>query len=1120
MIRDEATERQIAAASPRYNTWVSANAGSGKTRVLTDRVARLLLLGVPPEKILCLTYTKAAAAEMQNRLFKRLGEWTMLPDDKLRSALADLGGTPPEAGEELREARRLFARAIEAPGGLKIQTIHSFASSLLRRFPLEAGVSPDFTEIDDRAQALLREDILNQMAEGPEAPLLQAIAQYAGEDLEALTAEIARYRDVFGQALEDRLGLPEDYDETALLREVFLGGEEVLLSRLVPVLAAGSKNDQQAANVLAQISGKPLTRDSLEILEGLFLTGKGAKEPFTAKVGKFPTKATQKAAGPLMGDLDALMQRVEAARPKRLTFQTHERTQVLNAFAGPFLRAYAEQKMLRGWLDFDDLILKAGALLSHSEVAQWVLFRLDGGIDHILVDEAQDTSPAQWNVIRLITQEFAAGEGARADIERTIFVVGDMKQSIYSFQGADPTNFDRMAQYFEERFAEVGQNLSRADLLHSFRTAPAILRVVDQVFAQEGQNRGLGGPPIHVAFHEEKPGRVDLWPIVPVAEKQDDPAWHDPVDRIDPEHHDSVLANEIAAWIFDMCFGKDPETLPVENGRRPLTPGDFLILVQGRSTLFAELIRACKAVGLPIAGADRLRLGGELAVKDLAALLAFLATPEDDLSLAAVLKSPLFGWDENRLFKLAYGRGEKYLWEVLRERSEAELDTVSVLQGLRKEADFLRPYELLERILIRHDGRRKLLARLGPEAEDGIDVLLAQAMAYERSGVPSLTGFLHWMQTEDVEVKRQLEQGGGVVRVMTVHGAKGLEEKVVILPDTRPPQQRDRNRILVSDDGVPWWKPGQTEVPPALEPVMDDRRRKAEEERMRLLYVAMTRAENWLVVAGAGEADKGQSWYNLVQTAMEHVGALPIDTPTGQGLRFDQGGAWQAGPVQAVAESTVAHYDLPEWARKKAIAPLRKSGALSPSDLGGAKALPGEAGVDEEAAKLRGRRLHILFQHLPDAPLETWQNLSQKLLSVGEDATTSEEANRLYAEAKAVITAPEIKDVFAPGALAEVEIAAPLPALNGQKILGTVDRLIIMPDRIRVVDFKTNAVVPTRPEDIPEGVLRQMAAYAEALGVIYPGRTIEAQVLWTTGPVLMPIPSALLTEALIRVSLS
>ncbi|MDH3262430.1 MAG: double-strand break repair helicase AddA [Paracoccaceae bacterium] len=1125
---DDATSRQILAAEPTASTWVSANAGSGKTRVLTDRVARLLLLGVPPEKVLCLTYTKAAAAEMQNRLFRRLGAWAMLRDDKLRTALEELGAEPPEGAEALRAARRLFARAIEAPGGLKIQTIHAFSAALLRRFPLEAGVAPDFTELDDRAQRLLLEAIVEEMADGPEAGLVEALALHAtGEDFAKLTAEIARSRTRFvrtAPGLADwlsRFGLQEGYSEAYLLAEVFLGGEAALAAALAPVLATGGTTDQGAAAKLAALDLSAPRIATLEALEAILLT-KSGQNPFTAKLGAFPTKALREGpAAALMPDLEALMQRVEEARARRMALAAARRAHALHAFAAPFLRAYEAAKQAQGALDFDDLILRAGVLLGRAGVAQWVLFRLDGGLDHILVDEAQDTSPEQWEVIRLIAEEFSAGESARSGMPRTLFVVGDVKQSIYSFQGADPDNFGRMAGHFGRRLAEVESRLIETELQHSFRSAPAILRVVDAAFARPERHAGLGGAPKHWPFHEDKPGRVDLWPPVPKDKGAEDGDWTDPVDRLDPANSDVVLAREIAKTIKALCHPETGETLPLppQDGqprRRRLMPGDFLVLVQRRSTLFAELIRACKAAELPIAGADRLRLGAELAVKDLAALLSFLATPEDDLSLAAALKSPLFGWSEDLLYRLAQGRAG-YLWEALRTAEAPE--TLAVLDDLRREADYLRPYEILERVLTRHDGRRRLLARLGPEAEDGIDALLAQAMAYEQSEVPSLTGFLTWMETEDVEVKRQLATARGVVRVMTVHGAKGLEAPVVILPDTRAPGGGERGEILVAGDGTAIWATKADEAPPVIAEALDARRDRAAEERMRLLYVAMTRAESWLIVAGAGDVERGDgAWHGIVAEAMQASGAVQIDTPVGTGQRVASGD-WEAGPLEAAPQGEPPKPALPAWATARAPAPEEALGPLSPSDLGGAKALPGELGAfDEAAAMRRGRLLHRLFEHLPAMPEAERPALARRLLAMGEDAAGPEEADALFAEAARILGDPAFAGVFAPEALAEVEIAARLPELGGRAIEGAIDRLILGPGRVQVIDYKSNALVPARPEEVPEGLLRQMGAYAAALAQLYPGRTVETAILWTAAPALMPLPPALIAAALGRVS--
>ena len=1113
--RNEATERQVQAARPDASTWLAANAGSGKTRVLTDRVARLLLADVEPQHILCLTYTKAAASEMQNRLFKRLGEWAMLEDGALRGQLQELGAEGAITPERLAHARTLFARAIETPGGLKIQTIHSFCASLLRRFPLEARVSPQFTEMEDRAAALLRQEIVEDFADGRHAHLIAALAQHLTDsDFSALTAAVTGKRAAFAEPLDrDALlalfDLPPGFDAEALQAEVFLGGEAELLTRLREVLAGGKSTDQKAAEKLTAIG--ELTLADLPLLESVFLTGAGAKEPFSAKLGSFPTKDLRNDHPDLMDKVEPLMLRVEAARARRLGLEAARKSQALHAFAAEFLPEYERRKQLRGWLDFDDLILKTRQLLNDPGVAAWVLYRLDGGIDHILVDEAQDTSPEQWDVIEKLAQEFTSGVGARPDVERTIFVVGDKKQSIYSFQGADPDAFDRMQAEFSMRLADTGAGLQDLTLEFSFRSAQAILQLVDLVFEGKAE-AGFHKEALHRAFKSDLPGRVDLWPVVEKVEDDVEGDWTDPVDRPSARHHTVVLAERIANGIKEMI--ERGETVPVDGPepgtfrRRPVQAGDFLILVQRRSDLFAEIIRACKAARLPIAGADRLKVGAELAVKDLAALLRFLATPEDDLSLATVLKSPLLGWTEQQLFDLAHRRTKRFLWQALRDRGEEFPETLSLLNDLRDQTDFLRPYDLIERILTRHDGRRRLLARLGAEAEDGINALLSQALAYERSAIPSLTGFLVWMETDDLEIKRQMGSAGNMIRVMTVHGAKGLEAPIVILPDTAKRRPPTMPQVMMADD-VPLWRTAAAEMPPALTRARDAAQARQMYERLRLLYVALTRAEKWLIVAAAGELDKGgDSWYQMVQAAMARAGAVPQNFEGGSGLRYELGD-W-TGPEEIAAERTVKHsVPLPGFLTHPAPERVEVLPTLGPSDLGGSKALPGEAGLDEEAAKERGTRIHLLLEHLPGLAEADWPRAAENLLA---DVSEDERAG-LLAEAQGVLSAPELAPIFAADALAEVPVTAPLGA---RRLHGVIDRLIVTPERILAVDFKTNATVPTRVEDCPEGLLRQMGAYAAALAQIYPDRPIETALLWTRKAQLMTLPHDLVTAALGR----
>jgi ATP-dependent helicase/nuclease subunit A len=1110
--RNDATERQVQAARPMDSTWLSANAGSGKTRVLTDRVARLLLQGVAPEKVLCLTYTKAAASEMQNRLFQRLGDWAMMRDDQLRDQLAELGETTHLSPDDLRRARTLFASAIEAPGGLKIQTIHSFCASLLRRFPLEAGVSPQFAEMEDHAAALLRAEIVEDMAQGDHARLIADLVHYLrGGDIENITSAVVHARHAFenvdASGFDTALGLPSGMTRNDLVAQVFLGDEADILANLRTALGAGSKQDIKNAGVLAAID-QPSASD-LPTLEKLFLFSTGEKA-HTAKIGSFPTKKTQANHPDLMNRLEPLMMRVETARDQRLALAVRDRSVALCAFANVFLAEYVHRKQLRGALDFDDLIVKARDLLNDANVAQWVLYRLDGGIDHILVDEAQDTSPVQWEVIDKLAGEFTAGQGAQAETTRTIFVVGDKKQSIYSFQGADPEGFDRMQAAFGDRLRAVGPGLNSLSLEYSFRSSAAILNVVDMLF----QNRTDGGFKTdgqHRAFHDNLAGRVDIWPVVERVKDDDDGHWTDPIDRPSQRHHSVVLAERVADQITHML---DHDTLPDGKGnRRPITAGDILILVQSRSGLFAEIIRACKSAKLPIAGADRLKVGAELAVRDLAALLRFVDTAEDDLSLAAALKSPLFGWSEQDLFDLAWRRKEKtFLWAALRDHPNHSA-TRDVLIDLRDNADFMRPYDLIERILTRHNGRQLLLGRLGEEAEDGINALLSQALAYERSEIPSLTGFLQWMAADDLEIKRQMGSGGTLIRVMTVHGSKGLESPIVIMPDTakrKPP----RDGTVIPVGGAPFWVVAAENRPAALADAHEHARNLQEQERDRLLYVAMTRAEKWLIVAAAGALDtKGDnSWYQKTQIALETAGAQPCDMPGGAGLRY-QHGDWDAGDCIAPdVAPTKAPVPLPDYFLRNAPDVDAPAATVSPSDLGGAKALPSETGRDEQTAKSYGTALHKLLEVLPTLPQPDWPVVAPRLMAQTPNLTKDLHANVL-SEAMAVLQAPNLAHIFAQSTLSEVPI---IGHLASHKMHGVIDRLIIEPDRILAVDFKTNSAVPNDVTQTPDGLLRQMGAYAVALSALYPDRKIETAILWTAGPRLMILPHDLTRAAVAR----
>lgn len=1123
-----ASQQQFKASRPDKSTWLSANAGSGKTKVLTDRVARLLLNGTPPQRILCLTYTKAAATEMQNRLFKTLGQWAMMPDEELGNALQIFSQDIVLSQDKLRHARTLFARAVETPGGLKIQTIHSFCSSILRRFPLEAGVSPQFREMDEAQIDALILETLNNLALGENRDAFDQVALHVGglDPFNIAKAIIAKRESFFPEKSADEIdswfNIPMGFSTHDLLKDVFLGNEHDILNHSADLMrAGGGKTDVKNAVAFRSFADEAPSLELVLKMAAVFIFNKDTKTaPLMSKFGtrsSVPTKGLITKHPDEFHDLENLMKRVEQARNRALALQEAQKTKILHRLAQAFLPDYIEAKSARGMLDFDDMIVKTRDLLSRSSVAQWVLFRLDDGIDHILVDEAQDTSPNQWKVISQLAAEFTAGEGAREDVERTIFVVGDKKQSIYSFQGAAPDAFDEMKKHFAQNLLDSGRVLQDLALLHSFRSSQAILQATDAVFQQAG-GIGLGGETEHIAFFDQAPGRVDLWdPIEPSENEKDPEDWENPVDVIGREHHHNMLSNRVANFVANL----------LENGSVPrkgdentaVQPRDILILVRKRSGLFNPLLRALKShpKNIPIAGSDRLTLNDELAVKDIKSLLSFLSLQDDDLALAEILKSPIFGWTERDLYRLAHGRTTVTLWRALFERREEWPETVEILDDLRGKADFLRPYEVIERVLIRHNGRKKFLARLGKEAEDGIDALLQQAQIYETTETPSLTGFVAWLETQNIKLKRVLDEQSNLVRVMSSHGSKGLEAPIVILPDTmRQDRERQDTYVEIGPEKMVW-KSASSERSTAMSAGLESIQGRDAEEENRLLYVAMTRAESWLVVGGAGK-DTGH-WHQMVRKGLEAMKADEHDFGFTKGLRH-QHGDWPARNTKSPTPS-LTPITKPTWLTEDALRPSKKSAYLSPSDLGGAKALQGEEnGRDSEAAMRYGRQLHKLIEILPEILVENWKEHSHFILSQEEDSVLESELPDLLQEASGVINNSYNWDIFGENSLAEVPFFATLNDAKQQNISGIIDRMIVTKDTVQIVDFKSNCVIPDHVNLVPEGVLRQLGAYALAAQQIFPNHTVEVGVLWTRTALLMPVPLDMVRLALGRTTTS
>lgn len=1151
----EATQAQAVAANPNASAFARANAGSGKTKVLIDRVARLLLRrpdgrpGANPDSILCITYTRAAASEMLTRLFETLGKWAVMEDEPLREALSTLEGEAPDtySQDQLKAARALFARALETPGGLRIETIHAFCARVLRRFPLESGVVPGFVELDEEDareiwQAARRAAILAAAEDDPAA--LALLARQAGRDGASSALDMLKGASAAVRALQSECGEDARAIERRL-RDVFeppaLSPSELIeramgadlpvadLRRAMAALQGGKKTDIATADLLASVlSGGEVGR-AFETYCRIFLTAAGEvrkSNPYTKDVA---------AQSPVVADLFGVKDGLgsEAARMLALMdelkrAETFARTLALLKVGRPALAAYDAEKARRGALDFDDLIERTRDLIASEGLSSWVLYKLDGGLSHVLLDEAQDTNPAQWELIRALTQEFTSGDGReRLQDPRTIFMVGDEKQSIYSFQGADPARFLAETQALSVRDPEA----AHADMRMSFRSSPEILTFVDTVWNTApvidvpfAADRPVTSDlVVHTAKRWNEPGLVELWPVTERDETPETDAWVRPVDAMRVTSPKVKLARAIAKSVRQM-LADGSAVWASGHRKRAVRPGDILILVrERRGGLFEAIISALKSAGVPVAGADRLRLGDYIGVQDCLNLMRFAVLPGRDLTLAEILRGPFSGLadDDRYLFELAAGRkqGETLWSRVLASKDPAIVPVRAFLETLIERAG-LAPFEFLSAVLDQPDalartGWDKLNARLGTPARDPVEALLSRALAHDSAGPSSLQLFIASMESTPVEIKRDLAEAGGEVRVMTVHGAKGLQAPIVILPDTTAKPKLTSEAIL-SVDGALIWSPRKDDDIAPAERARAIAQAKLHEEHRRLLYVALTRAQDRLLIAGYwygpdGEAAKGyndESWYALSRNAMEQLPSRALEDGV---LQF---GELPALVVSALAAAS-AGSTLPEWAHRPPEPDVVTRILTAPTSLLCPRTrVVAPFDPKREARLKRGRLIHSLLQYLPELPVNTRRAAGEAFLAREPELKKPQRAEMLRA-AMAILEDPQLSELFQPGGRAEAAVIGTSDKLpKGMIINGRVDRLVVTPDRVLVIDFKTDQPAPDDVKDVAPGYITQMAAYAAVLESAFPNREMVAVLCWTDGPRMMRIPPEMLSDQL------
>jgi ATP-dependent helicase/nuclease subunit A len=1136
--------QQNRASTPDSSVWVTASAGTGKTKVLTDRVLRLLLPGedgrpgTKASKILCLTFTKAGAGEMSQRLARTLARWAVMDEADLRTELKKLQNRDPSK-EELAKARRLFAEVADTPGGLNIMTIHSFCQSVLGRFPLEAGIPPHFKALEETDAALLleqaRDAILKKAEEESSTKLASALNRVSfavnEEQFFALIKNIAKEREqmqrTFGElggadglykAICSELDIPPGREPHDILKDACDSNafdESGLRDSCRALSEHGTATDADNASIIQSWLDSATRFENFSKYQLAYLTKDQTIRKKLAGVG----------VDRAVPGTSAILQK-EAERIHKLLAQMNAAnsallTRDLFILGHAIVTEYQNLKRERAALDFDDLIFTTCALLegraeklSGENAAAWVLFKLDQGIDHILVDEAQDTNPEQWLVVKALAHEFTAGLGA-SEAERSIFVVGDEKQSIYSFQRASPKEFQRMRNWLKQKVDDSGKRWDDVPMNISFRSVKSVLQAVDAVFAPPAMQSGVSEAAVtHTSFRHGQGGQVELWPLFTTPEKEPHAPWALPTEIIEatdgPSQLSKHIAEKIRGWI------DDPNAILPARGRR-IRPGDIMILFRTRNALFKQVAKALKDKKIPVSGADRMVLGEQIAVQDLIACAEFALQPFDDLTLATLLKSPLINMDEDTLFKLAHPR-EATLWFALQDHNKP---IAEYLSNLRHDAAHLSPFDFFTFILQSpcpadpRSGLRAMQTRLGHDILDPLDELLAAALDHENNNPPSLQHFLHAFARETTEIRREMEEGGNIVRLMTVHGAKGLQAPIVIIPDTTrvqrgAPAAADRRLLWPdkTDYKFPLWAPRKEEGYETYDEALAAIEARQDDEYRRLLYVAMTRAEDRLYLAGAtGRRNPlPDSWYFALRSGMESIehaetfddGTIQIKNNQAEGKKPDK------PDQQAKAE------------QKKSAPPAWLFKSAPPENPPQKPFRPSRGDEDEPAASSplqkdnrsnfrRGNLTHKLLEVLPTLPEEKREAAAENFLARFAPELDDETRSSIADETFKVLRHPEFAAVFGPRSLAEVPVAGTLK--DGRIVSGQIDRLLVTDKEILIVDYKTNRPPPQRAEDVPLIYKAQMAAYADALAQIYPGRTISCALLWTDGPRLMPVPA-------------
>ena len=754
---------------------------------------------------------------------------------------------------------------------------------------------------------------------------------------------------------------------------------------------------------------------------------------------------------------------------------------ILCKLAKIFLDKYDLYKQQNSLLDYDDLIYLTQNLLTDNHAKDWVMRKLDGGIDHLLVDEAQDTSPEQWNIINAIIAELYLSTKE----QKTVFVVGDEKQSIFSFQGANLSSFDHFNQSLSNKLSNANRDFKNITLEWSYRSTKEIIDIVYLIFEQIKNTT----PQLFTSenfkilpFRDSHKGRVEIWPLI-IGEKDQRQFWSLPQEQNNYQSTQQLLAQQIASFIKNQIVSK--RILHATN--LPVKEADFMILVRKRDELVFEIINCLKNSGLQIEDIDRVTLDKSLSVLDLISVGKFVLLPQDDLNLASLLKSPIIGMSEEQLQSLAISRGKNSIWVYLSNLPEYRTlyEKLCYFLQIYKISNCGNFFLLIADCL---DIRKILLACNGSDSNDLINELIYLSSNYSNNVDSSLQSFIYWFENNSIEIKRNFESSNKI-RVMTVHASKGLQAPIVILCDTTS-LPTNKNKFIWTEEGEIFSIIQSSNSPEFFKDLKEQEQQKELQEYIRLLYVAMTRAEDHLVICGHHSSNKlpENCWYELISRTLSLHGKQGEDNiiiyqtndeKINQLININS----TETIMQSCGNKTIDWFFDEGLISKITCSSKKNYASLSPL-------IPNnylEYGkifhkILEDVSRINNFSLlkdHPLIKKLPIELQGKIQNNIIKLLN-----------NKEFM------------------ALEGQELIAEMPLgtnLRGEVKIGRVDLVAINKDQITIIDYKSDASPPQNTLLVKEFYIDQINFYRHIMQKIYPHSKIICKILWLENSCFMVI---------------